>query len=142
MMTKKMNTFDFLLRKDGRRGLVGWPSLFGMIDVAGSMLKYRNWDFRYPYGMVRYSPKKLYATGYEHAIGIENSQSKALGRSAPHCFFPNRCKSQFDRADSYGDEARQITKAQLAPTETHVGHVLSYPLLLCMMWVPSNKDGA
>jgi nucleoside-diphosphate-sugar epimerase len=77
---QEMNTFDFLLRKDGRRGLVGWPSLFGMIDVAGSMLKYRNWDFRYPYGMVRYSPKKLYATCYEHAIGIENSQSKALGQ--------------------------------------------------------------
>ncbi len=77
---QEMNTFDFLLRKDGRRGLIGWPPLFGMIDVVGSMLKYRNWDFRYPYGMVRYSPEKLYAMGYEHAIGIENSQSMALGQ--------------------------------------------------------------
>ena len=74
----QMNTFDFLLRKDGRRGLIGWSPLFGMIDVVGSMLKYRNWDLRYPYGMVRYSPEKLHAMGYEHAIGIENSQSKAL----------------------------------------------------------------
>jgi hypothetical protein len=34
---RAMNMFDFLLRKDGRRGLIGWSPLFGMTDGVGSM---------------------------------------------------------------------------------------------------------
>jgi nucleoside-diphosphate-sugar epimerase len=83
----EQNTVASLLhkadRQSGGRRALPVPHAPGMMDFLGSMLKYRNLQLRYPFGMVRYSPDKLYATGYRHKLGIIAAQDLALRRAAP-----------------------------------------------------------
>jgi nucleoside-diphosphate-sugar epimerase len=80
----EQNTFASLLRKadaqNGGKSTINLPYLPSMLD---SMVKYHNWQLRYPFGMLRYSPEKLYATGYRHKLGINEAQDLALRRGAP-----------------------------------------------------------
>jgi len=80
----EQNTVAALLRKadrqSGRRFRT--PYLPAVIELLGSMIKYRNWQRRYPFGMLRFSPGKLYATGYRHKIGIAEAQDRAFRRKS------------------------------------------------------------
>lgn len=66
-----------------RKSTINLPYLPSMLDVLRSMVKYHNWQLRFPFGMLRYSPEKLYATGYRHKLGINEAQDLALRRGAP-----------------------------------------------------------
>ena len=76
------NTIAYLLRKahrvTGDKRYVCPPYAPAVIDLIATMLKYRSSQLRYPFGMLRYSPARLYATGYRHALGILSAQDRLL----------------------------------------------------------------
>jgi nucleoside-diphosphate-sugar epimerase len=76
------NTIAYFLRKarlvTGDKRYACPPHAPALIDLIATMLKYRSLQLRYPFGMLRYSPERLYATGYRHALGILSAQDRLL----------------------------------------------------------------
>jgi nucleoside-diphosphate-sugar epimerase len=54
------------------------PCVPGLLDNLRVMAKYRSREWRYPLGMLRYAPEKLYAKGYRHQYGIMKAQELAI----------------------------------------------------------------
>jgi nucleoside-diphosphate-sugar epimerase len=49
-----------------------------LADLAMHMARYRSLTMRYPLGMLRVSPEKLYRAGYRHPVGMIAAQDRAL----------------------------------------------------------------
>ena len=80
------NTHAYFLRKaykaTGERRFWCPPRMPGAADMFRLMFKYRSRQLRYPPGMLRYSPEKLYRTGYRHPFGILEAHKRAIGNIA------------------------------------------------------------
>jgi len=50
----------------------------GFLDLVLGIVKHRSREWRYPLGLLRYSPQKLYNTGYRHRVGIVEAKRRAL----------------------------------------------------------------
>jgi nucleoside-diphosphate-sugar epimerase len=80
------NTHAYFLRKaynatgDGR--FFCPPYMPAAADMLRLMFKYRSRQVRYPPGMLRYSPGKLYRTGYRHPFGILEAHNSAINNLA------------------------------------------------------------
>lgn len=42
------------------------------------VIKFKNYELRYPLGMVRFAPEKLLQTGYRHPVGIAGAHARTL----------------------------------------------------------------
>jgi nucleoside-diphosphate-sugar epimerase len=76
------NTHAYFLRKaykaTGDKRFSCPPFMPGMLDMLRLMFKYRSRDVRYTTGMLRYSPEKLYGTGYRYPFGILEAHERAI----------------------------------------------------------------
>ena len=55
-----------------------------MPDMAKDFVRYRNFEIRFPLGMLRFSNAKLLATGFKFATGFDAAVVLALARRLPN----------------------------------------------------------
>lgn len=50
----------------------------GWLDLVKDLVKFKSREWRYPLGMVLFSPARLYATGYRHPTGVMEAHERAI----------------------------------------------------------------